>query len=510
MFKGATLGQRILVGFSLPFAITLCLGTVIFIMIGGLRDRSFEVRDQGNSSLAEVAYEMKLDIVQVQQFLSDVSATRAQDGLDDGFKKAEENSRAFKTNLNKFRKIYERQDNRAQMQKLDALEKAFEEYYSQGKTMAKAYIDEGPAGGNKKMPAFDKVADRLAEEIDPFLEQQTKELHGSLDEVASRSQFMRIVVLASGILIILTSVIVAWIITRSTTGILRKIVTGLTGGAEELANASGHLSSTSRHFAESASGQAASIEETSASLEEMSSITKQNAANATHANQLMTEAGKVVEKANESMHNLTLSMGEISKASEETQKIIRTIDEISFQTNLLALNAAVEAARAGEAGAGFAVVADEVRNLAMRAAEAAKNTAGLIEGTVKKIKEGFGLVEKTNDDFLQVASSVIKSGELVGEIAAASQEQAKGIEQLSQAAGEMDKVTQQSASSAEASAQVSKQMNAEAEKLKKFVSSLTVLVGSHGDGGKNSQTRALLPSNGELPGLAQPNRIGKE
>ena len=103
------------------------------------------------------------------------------------------------------------------------------------------------------------------------------------------------------------------------------------------------------------------------------------------------------------MDKLTTSMGEISKASEETSKIIKTIDEIAFQTNLLALNAAVEAARAGEAGAGFAVVADEVRNLAMRAAEAAKNTANLIEGTVKKVKDGSELVGQTEKEFREVA-----------------------------------------------------------------------------------------------------------
>ncbi len=113
-------------------------------------------------------------------------------------------------------------------------------------------------------------------------------------------------------------------------------------------------------------------------------MTKKNAENASMADVLMNEANQVVSEANESMGQLTQSMEEISKASEQTSKIIKTIDEIAFQTNLLALNAAVEAARAGEAGAGFAVVADEVRNLAMRAAEAAKNTAELIEGTVKK------------------------------------------------------------------------------------------------------------------------------
>ena len=172
-------------------------------------------------------------------------------------------------------------------------------------------------------------------------------------------------------------------------------------------------------------------------------------------------------------------MQEISKASEETSKIIKTIDEIAFQTNLLALNAAVEAARAGEAGAGFAVVADEVRNLAMRAADAAKNTAALIEGTVKKVSDGTALVKTTNDAFKEVAGSTAKVGELVGEIAAASTEQAQGIEQVNIAVTEMDKVTQQNAATAEESASASEELNAQAEEMKSFVADLAAMVGGN-------------------------------
>jgi methyl-accepting chemotaxis protein len=176
------------------------------------------------------------------------------------------------------------------------------------------------------------------------------------------------------------------------------------------------------------------------------------------------------------MAQLTISMEDISKASEETFKIIKTIDEIAFQTNLLALNAAVEAARAGEAGAGFAVVADEVRNLAMRAADAAKNTAELIEGTVKKVSDGSKLVATTNDAFGKVAESSGKVGAIVAEISAASSEQSKGIEQVNIAIAEMDKVVQQNAANAEESASASEEMNAQAEQLKSFVQDLIMVI----------------------------------
>jgi methyl-accepting chemotaxis protein len=211
----------------------------------------------------------------------------------------------------------------------------------------------------------------------------------------------------------------------------------------------GQALSISNVLSESSSRQAAALEETSASLDEMASMTRQNASNTSEANKLMVAAKQAIEKANVSMTELTKSMKEIATASEQTQKIIKNIDEIAFQTNLLALNAAVEAARAGEAGAGFAVVADEVRNLAMRATDSAKNTASLIEDIVKKVRGGETLVTITNEVFREVTASSTKVVELMGEIAAASQEQSQGIDQVNRAMGEMNQVTQQNAASAE-------------------------------------------------------------
>jgi methyl-accepting chemotaxis protein len=251
---------------------------------------------------------------------------------------------------------------------------------------------------------------------------------------------------------------------------------GIKQAADQVASAAGEVSAASQSLAEGASQQAASVEETSSSLEEVSSLTKQNASNASQADSLMKQVNQEVHKANTSMGNLTTSMQEISKASKETSKIIKTIDEIAFQTNLLALNAAVEAARAGEAGAGFAVVADEVRNLAMRAAGAAKNTAELIEGTVKKVSDGTTLVQTTNNAFNEVADSTKKVGELVGEIATASNEQAQGIEDVNIAVTEMNKVTQQNAATAEETSSASEELSAQAEEMKNFVNGLTAMV----------------------------------
>lgn len=165
-------------------------------------------------------------------------------------------------------------------------------------------------------------------------------------------------------------------------------------------------------------------------MREMAVITKQNAANADKANELIKASGQVISETDLSMKQLTNSMRDITAAGEETSKIIKNIDEIAFQTNLLALNAAVEAARAGSAGAGFAVVAEEVRNLALRSAESAKNTSGLIEDILRRIGQGSELVKRTGDGFTKVSASVNQTITLVDDIAKASAVQAGGIEDI--------------------------------------------------------------------------------
>ena len=323
---------------------------------------------------------------------------------------------------------------------------------------------------------------------------------------AQRNIIKRIIIFMATVLILL-SLTLALLTRKMLIRPIKSVIETLKNSSELVYSSSAMVSSTSEQMAGGASQQAAFIQETSSSLEEMSSVTKKNADNAVQGDNLMKEANSIVGNAIANMADLTSSMEEISKAGKETSGIIKTIDQIAFQTNLLALNAAVEAARAGEAGAAFAVVADEVRNLAIRAADAAKNTASLIEGTVVKVADGSDLVIKTSERLKGVGESAAKVGDLVTEIAAASQEQAQGIEQVNGAVAEMDGVVQETAASAEECASASKEMSAQADRMKKVVGELVSLIGrgtTEGQpGGKESIAADTDGENAELAAILQ-------
>ncbi len=267
------------------------------------------------------------------------------------------------------------------------------------------------------------------------------------------------------------------LLSASITRPVNHVIGLLSEGAEQVGSASEQVASASQSLAEGASEQASSLEETSSSLEEMSSMTKQNADNAKQANILAGDASGAADRGVRAMDGMSLAIEEIKKSSDETAKIIKVIDEIAFQTNLLALNAAVEAARAGEAGKGFAVVAEEVRNLAQRSAEAAKNTAALIEGSQKNSENGVRATEELKSILAEITAGVKKVTGLVGEVSAASDEQAQGINQINTAVAQMDQVTQQVAANAEESSSASEELAAQAQQMQEIVGQLKAIVG---------------------------------
>jgi methyl-accepting chemotaxis protein/methyl-accepting chemotaxis protein-1 (serine sensor receptor) len=258
---------------------------------------------------------------------------------------------------------------------------------------------------------------------------------------------------------------------------LQAITSSLSEGASQIASGSGQVSSASQTLAQGASEQASSLEETSASAEEITAMTRQNAANTGQVAQLMTAVDQRVAEGNSTLGLMIESMKQINASSDKISKIIKVIDEIAFQTNILALNAAVEAARAGEAGMGFAVVADEVRNLAQRSAQAAKDTAALIEESIATSNEGSVQLQKVTSVVGSITEAATKVKVLVDEVNIGSQEQAKGIEEIARSLTEMDKVTQGTAAAAEESASASEEMSAQAQALTQIVEDLRTMAG---------------------------------
>jgi methyl-accepting chemotaxis protein len=287
------------------------------------------------------------------------------------------------------------------------------------------------------------------------------------------------------IIIILTFFAVKYLITTP----LDQIIASLTHGAERLHKSAGEIATTQNALSDGASRQAASLQETGASLEELSSMTQRNADHSQRANELAKQARTAADQGVGDMQAMNAAVEAIKTSSDNTAKIIKTIDEIAFQTNILALNAAVEAARAGEAGLGFAVVADEVRSLAQRSAQAAKETAAKIEGSIARSAQGVQIshtVAKTLDEIVVKARQV---DELAAEVANASREQTQGINQIHLAINQMDKVTQANASIAEESAIAAEDLHNQAETLRLTVMKLMALVGGSGQG------NGILPDN---------------
>jgi methyl-accepting chemotaxis protein len=404
----------------------------------------------------------------------------------------------FFTHLKKIRGLTTFEGN---LKKIDELEKSTTAYKSGLEEFANSWSAQVHLAEHELAPTATKLA-AIAQDLGKT-SLGSIDAHGtSITSIGHSAQRQLWFGLIGAILLLIASAVA---ITRSISRSLTRLIAAISAGSDQVTSAATQLSSASQSLAGASSQQAAALEETSSSLEEMSAMTRGNADNSKQADSLMGETARVVLEANRFMDDLNISMKEVSTASEETAKIIKTIDEIAFQTNLLALNAAVEAARAGETGAGFAVVADEVRNLAMRAAEAAKNTANLIEGTVSKVKGGSDMVDKTAAAFKQVAASTDKVKNLVGEIAASSNEQAQGVDQINKAVNEMNSITQEVASNAEASAASSEDLNAQAQQMNGYVDELTAIVEGGGNGSRKAHL-SLKPAIFQLPAMDTQDR----
>jgi methyl-accepting chemotaxis protein len=259
---------------------------------------------------------------------------------------------------------------------------------------------------------------------------------------------------------------------------MRRVTEALAEGSAKVSARCEEVSAASQSLAQGSSEQAASLQETASSTEEIAAMTRQNAVNSQSAAEVMSAVDRNIREGNRTLDQMMVSMKEINSSSDKISKIIKVIDEIAFQTNILALNAAVEAARAGTAGMGFAVVADEVRNLAQRSAQAARDTAGLIEESIARSSDGSSKLQQVTGVIRSITESASRVKTLVDEVNAGSQEQARGIEQITRAVSQMDRVTMNTVKSSEETASSSRELTSQADALNQAVSELRLLIGS--------------------------------
>ncbi|MCD6532593.1 MAG: hypothetical protein J7L25_00745 [Deltaproteobacteria bacterium] len=271
-------------------------------------------------------------------------------------------------------------------------------------------------------------------------------------------------------------VLIYFLISRQVITPIDRLSGSLNEGADQVSSAASEVSSTSQLLAEGSSQQASDLQQTNNSFNEIEKKARDNADHSVKADQLVNETITMINSVRSSMNEMINSMEKIKDASQKTQKIIKTIDEIAFQTNLLALNAAVEAARAGEAGAGFAVVADEVRNLAGRSAEAAKETSIMIAETMERVNQGAEVLERTNSDFAAVDEGATKTQVIIGEITENSNAQSESLITISASLTKIDNITQQNAASSEEAAAASEELSAQSEEMKGMLNQFQTMI----------------------------------
>lgn len=325
-----------------------------------------------------------------------------------------------------------------------------------------------------------KVQPRLAEigrGAATLVDQQNSDLAATSAGSAAKSARLRNLTIGLMVVALAVGGAVFWIV-RQANGTLRALAERMAESADHVANAASQVSGASHALAEGANEQAASLEETSASTEEIASITRKNADHALQVAGLMQQTEHSAIDVNQTLDRMVEKMKEIDSSSNKIARIIKVIDEIAFQTNILALNAAVEAARAGEAGLGFAVVANEVRNLAQRCAQAARDTAELIEESIKTSRDGNARLDQMAGAVRTMTGNSTRVKGLVDEVNMGSQEQARGMEQISHAVLQMEQVTQRTAAGAQQSASAGTELNGHAAGLRSLVGEMREMVGA--------------------------------
>jgi methyl-accepting chemotaxis protein len=502
------LSSKMGLGFAVPLTIMALLVAIVFAHLTSMEKNSVVIKDRSVESAAfmGIARQMKLDTVQIQQWLTDISATRGLDGLNDGFDEAQKSYDSFVTGLAQFKRMYEKKDSADGIKQVEEIEKALVSYYEAGKKMAQAYVDGGPEMGNKFMASFDEAAENMTENLTPFVEAQESELAESLSAIVQSAGKTQNFILIAGLLTLLAGAAIAFFTTRSITGPIQKVidfvdkvakgdftsclnidqqdeigkmstalcttiselgsmikeiisgVTTLSSSSTDLATISTQLTSTSATASERARNVASTSEEMSVNMSSVSAAMEQSASNvtmvATAAEEMSatvneiaqntSKAKSISEKAVIQSQESAKKVTELGTAASKIGKVTEVITEISEQTNLLALNATIEAARAGEAGKGFAVVANEIKELARQTASATVDIRVQIEGMQ-------GTTNSTIADIKIISEVINEINDVITSIASAVEQQSAATsdisENIAQAAGGIGEVNENVAQS---------------------------------------------------------------
>lgn len=468
--------------------------------------------------LALAAKDLRFHVVQVQQWLTDISATRAAEGYADGFDEAEQHAGKCRTLLQQFRAAAQARGDQELQHRLDGLGRSFEDYYTFGKEMAKAYIDGGPTSGNALMERFDTLAANLTNQVEPFVAEQVAAFAASMQgigtEVALAQQQVRagqwylvvamvVPFLAAGVIFHVLRRVVVQPLQRllalmariavgdltvtcdpqrvrelvslaegidSIVAGLADMVAGLVKAAAALQQQADTSAEASNLLAQQASSQSASLQEISATMTEVRDQATATAGSASRAESDSRTTREASDRGRQELQRLIVAIAAIQKGSDEVGKVIAVIDQIALQTNMLALNAAVEASRAGDAGRGFAVVAEEVRALAQRSAASAGESERMIAAATRSAADGGKIAAQVAAVFGEVVAGTEKVDGLVAEIRGAAGRQQEGIAAVGEALHSIDGAVQDNARRASELASVVKSSREHVHLLRAAVS----------------------------------------